>query len=242
MDKKFILQEIKRIAKANDGKAPGRQLFENETGIRERDWYPMFWIRWSDALLEAGYAANKFQKAFDEGWLLEKFAILIRELRHFPVAGEVRRKCNEDHSFPGYSTVPFNRFGGKAALAHKIIEFCDDKDEWREVVEICTAISCSEKPLLKRGKSEPLAITGVVYLIKSGKYYKIGKTKRLGRREYELSIQLPEPPNTIHSIKTDDPSGIEDYWHKRFSSRRKSGEWFDLTPDDIKAFKRRKFM
>jgi hypothetical protein len=46
------------------------------------------------------------------------------------------------------------------------------------------------------------------------------------------------PPKTIHSIETDDPIGVETYWHSRFSAKRGEGEWFELSPEDIKAFKR----
>jgi hypothetical protein len=78
--------------------------------------------------------------------------------------------------------------------------------------------------------------------MKAGRFYKIGRTNALGRRERELAIQLPEAAKVIHSIKTDDPVGIEEYWHRRFQDRRKNGEWFELTAQDLAAFRRRKFM
>lgn len=87
-----------------------------------------------------------------------------------------------------------------------------------------------------------VGVVGFVYLMKAGRFYKIGRTNSTGRREYELSIQLPKKASMVHQIKTDDPVGIEEYWHKRFRHKRRNGEWFELSSADVTAFTRRRFM
>lgn len=241
MDKQHILDEIKRTARDNSDKPLGQGGFEKETGIKRSDWFPHYWLRWSDALSEASFSPNKMTTAFDENEVVEKYAEFVRELKHFPVYGEIRRKSKQNPFFPGYSV--FGRLGGQKRIAEKIINFCQTKGGWDDVVEICARVANSGKHSSRdSNKSVSGEIVGFVYLIKSGRYYKIGKSVAVGRREYELAIQLPEKPSTVHTIKTDDPTGIEAYWHKRFQDKRKHGEWFELTAEDIKAFKRRKFM
>ena len=34
--------------------------------------------------------------------------------------------------------------------------------------------------------------SGFVYMLKSGRHHKVGRTNAVGRRQYELAIQLPE--------------------------------------------------
>jgi hypothetical protein len=105
-----------------------------------------------------------------------------------------------------------------------------------------TAAIADTAPAVSTVRTKPEGDLGFVYLIKSGRYYKIGCSNSAGRREYELAIQLPEKANLVHAIRTDDAVGIEAYWHKRFGAKRKGGEWFELSTDDVKAFKRRRFM
>jgi hypothetical protein len=71
---------------------------------------------------------------------------------------------------------------------------------------------------------------------------KIGKASSVEARHRQLKIQLPQTAEVVHRIKTDDPHGIESYWHRRFADKRLNGEWFSLSAADVKAFRRRKFM
>jgi hypothetical protein len=74
------------------------------------------------------------------------------------------------------------------------------------------------------------------------KRYKIGKAVLVERRTDQISLQLPDNLKLVHSIRTDDAYGIEDYWHGRFLAKNTKGEWFSLSRQDIEAFKRRKFL
>ncbi len=199
MEKQRILNEIRRTARENGGKPLGVRRFLTQTGVKESDWHGKYWVPWGDALVEAGFAPNQWQEAYDEGVLIGKLISLTRELGKFPVKGDLLHEGFQD-----------------------VLELCPDvADRTRHSHE-------------KGADAEEI---GFVYLIKSGRYYKIGRSNSSGRREYELAIQLPEKVTKVHEIRTDDPVGIEAYWHNRFASKRKNGEWFDLARPDINAFR-----
>ena len=238
MNKEHILQEIKRTAKENCGKPLGWRRFFRETGIKEADWKGKYWARWNDAVSEAGLEPNQKTTAYEESLLIEKYISLMRELGRFPVVAEIRMKVRADASFPNDRT--FERFGSKSEFAAKILDYCQTRSGYEDVSALCAAIA--DRPNANREDDDKQTVVGYVYLMKSGKFYKLGRSKAAGRREYELGIQLPEKLKTVHVIRTDDPAGIEAYWHRRFDEKRKNGEWFDLGAADVAAFKRRKFM
>ncbi len=234
-----ILSEIKRLAKENGGRPPGWRLFARETGAREWDWKGKYWARWGDALTEAGFSPNKLNEAYPEDTLLEAYALLARKLGHLPTEAELRLEERNNPELPGYQA--FGRFGKKSELVRRLALFCEKRGDLTDVLVLCDNYEPRRK-VADDSNTKENVLEGFVYLIKSGRFYKLGRTNAVGRRERELAIQLPEPTRTVHVIRTDDPVGIEAYWHNRFSERRKNGEWFELSAADISAFKRRKFM
>lgn len=237
VEKDEILSEIRRLAEENGGKPLGRNRFLEATGIREADWLGRYWARWGDAVEEAGFAPNALQTRTDDQDALRRLALEARRLGHFPTFAEMRMQRLVDKSLP--SNGVYERLGPKATLAARLAEFCEEESDYGDVLELISPLLESDDAI-ESGKSNESGDRGFVYLLKSGRYYKIGHTNSTGRRAYELALQLPERPTPIHEIATDDPRGIEDYWHKRFADRRRNGEWFELTQADVSAFRRRK--
>ncbi len=231
--KKDILDAIRRTAKDNGGKPLGKARFEKETGINEYNW-EKYWARFGDAQKEAGFTPNQLQGAHADEFLIEKMIGLTRKLGKFPTYREINVERSNDPELP-YKGA-FYRLGSKKQLPTKIMDYCKEKAGYDDIIKLCQSIP-GKTDEAGSGDEADLSV-GEVYLFKSGRYYKIGKTNDTVRRGHELRIQLPEKMHLIHSIKTDDPGGIEAYWHRRFETKRMQGEWFDLNSSDVKAFKR----
>lgn len=234
-DRDEILEEIRRCAAENGGSPLGRNAFVKATGIRPAS-IDKHWLRWSEAVVEAGFTPGVMNTAYSDDFVLETLALLVRELGHYPIANELRRKARETVGFPSRNT--FDRFGSKAASMHRLVGFCRARPEFADVLALVGDVGDESEPPLQ----PTAAVVGYVYLAKSGRHYKIGQTNDLVRRTSELRIQLPERLSLVHQISTDDPAGIERYWHQRFSHLRANGEWFALGAAEVAIFKRRKFM
>lgn len=238
MDKPEILDTIKRMAEENGGQPPGWNSFRSATSLKSHEWKPRFWLRWSDALEEAGYQANRFGKdKLDPDFLAQKLAELARELGHFPLLDEIARKRLADPDFPSKSG--FQRWGDKSHRVTKVLEYCKSHEGLEDVASMCSDVVNSKIKTREETSTSNNSI-GYVYLIKHGsrREYKIGRTNNPIRRIGEFKTEFPEQLTPIHTITTDDPAGIEGYWQKRFKDKRKQGEWFALNQDDVRAFQK----
>jgi hypothetical protein len=222
----------------------GMVLFKEMTNIRKEDWYGIFWTKWSDAQKEAGLEPNHFSlPAYDKQWIISKIIDYIRELGHFPTRPEFQIRRRNDSEFPSTSAL-YRHFGTRLKIVESVLDSCKANNDFNDITGICLPL-CET---LKAGEilNESISCTskekGHVYLLKCDKVYKIGKSIDPSRRYKEIKIQMPQTPEEIHVIETDDPSGIEAYWHNRFKDKRQKGEWFKLSADDVKAFKKLKFM
>jgi hypothetical protein len=234
--KDWILSEIRRLAAQNGGRPPGQDLFARETGVGEAQWKGILWRRWSEAQAEAGFAPNKFIARTEDAVVLQRYLALVRRLNAIPVDADLRLERRRDPSFP--SPKVFRRFG-KEGVLRRAVDFCEGQVDLASLRELLLQ-EISEPARSSRASLAPM-VNGYVYLIRSGKSYKIGRTNASGRRLRELAIQLPTKPRTVHVIETDDPEGVEAYWHRRFAAKRQDGEWFLLSDEDVRAFRWRKF-
>jgi hypothetical protein len=229
-----IIERYRELVEQCGGVPIGQRVFLKEPGISRYLWQGGFWRSWTEFQEAAGFAPNDPTEKIPDETVLARFAQLALERGALPNEADLNIKRKQDSSFPSKSV--FRRWGSREALLSAVSEFCEGKPQFADV-----------KALFKNNNSrmehrlESLHVAGFVYLLRAGKHYKIGRTNATGRRLRELAIQLPQKPDTIHVIETDDPEGIENYWHRRFADKRDGGEWFSLSPEDVRAFKKRRF-
>ena len=161
----FIISEIKRLA-AETGAPPGQDAFTSATGITPAKWRGVIWLRWSDALAEAGFAANEWNKRRDSREILEHVATLCRKLGRLPTRTEIKMQKRSDPAFPAHTTVS-NHYRTNADLASALRKLSIDPG-WIDLASVVPEERAEE--MTRPGNQEE----GVVYLLKSGKHSKSG--------------------------------------------------------------------
>ncbi|WP_133256022.1 GIY-YIG nuclease family protein [Rhodopseudomonas palustris] len=232
----FILQEIRRLASASGGQAPGQKLFAKETGIAEHQWRGRHWARWGDAIKDAGLEPNDWNSKADSDAVLSGIVEACRHYGRFPTQSEIDilRRANPSVPHPNVIKRHLGRRTDVVAALARLVATDAGLSDIAAMLPDQRDDAPREQPSSKRAD-------GFVYLIKSGDFYKIGRSEDAERRFKQITIALPDKAELFHTIRTDDPPGIEAYWHRRFVERRANGEWFKLTAQDVAAFKKRKF-
>lgn len=232
-----IISEIQRTAETNGGTPLGQSTFEQATGISTSVWRGKYWRTWGDAVKAAGFEPNTKNEAYDQAFLVLSLARLARKNKRFPTYADARLEREFDKAFPAHQAL--SRLGSLEERIELVRQFVSDHPDFTDVLDILPPpdeTTASQSP--------PALQDGFVYMgllqIGREKRYKIGKTTLVDRRKDQISLQLPEDLVLVHYIRTDDATGIEKYWHERFAARRNKGEWFSLTNEDVKIFKRRK--
>jgi hypothetical protein len=118
----------------------------------------------------------------------------------FPVIAEIRLKKRSDASFPNEKTLK-DRFGTRQQFAAKVLAYCESHDRFEDIAAIYTTALNVPNADAEADDGMPQQDGGFVYLIKSGRFYKVGRSNSAGRREYELAIQLPAKATTVHTIR-----------------------------------------
>lgn len=95
----------------------------------------------------------------------------------------------------------------------------------------------------RRGrKPKPTLQRGIVYLVKSLHLYTIGKTsdeRRLRSRMQVYRTHNPHQVKLLHTIHTEDATGLEKALHLQFRACCVGGEWFELTDAEVEEIRRR---
>lgn len=241
MTKEKAILLIQELASKNGGKVSFR-AFIDEAGIPQQRLRRAPWFTgWNNLLQEIGLSTNRFfvDRTSDED-IAVGVAELVKRLQHWPTEDELVREKKVNPMFPDVSIVRRVKTSGRL---RSLLENYRPEDETsailRDVAE-CLPVAANEDEADDSDAS--MRVQGFVYMLRNNRRYKIGFTNSPVRRFREVRIELPDETTRVHTIETDDPLGIEDYWHKRFASKRiRNSEWFELDANDVRAFKRRKY-
>jgi len=237
MTRDEVLHAIRVTAKGNAGRPLGEKSFYRAANATRTDLWNSGFARYSEAVAAAGLEPNKLIKAAPTEKVMEGLIELVRGCGRFPTIGDVKTARRQRPWLPSYEALKRIAGGSLRDLPQQLLDYCKQRPEFDDVVRILGVVPHRGETATSLGRG----ILGYVYLAKHGKNFKIGRSNDVVRRRREVALLLPEELKHVHVIETDDPEGIEAYWHRRFAERRGRGEWFQLTAEDVAAFRRRRF-
>src|SRR5574341_1332562 len=244
--KNDLLALLRAAAEGNGGRPPGERQFLRQCRLTRKDLWAAGYANYGAACEAAGLQANTFSvPRMSDDDLFRPLAALTRTLGKFPPKGAFEVAHTRDTNFPSWETFKRReRQGPESSLRDALLAWCRKTTEFSNVGELLGS-TAANSPKQQRTATRQV-VNGHVYLMRygsGGAVYKIGLTDNVPRRHAQLNMMAPQDVRIVHTIPTDDPGGIEDYWLKRFEPKRLEGkkELFRLTPDDVAAFKSRKY-
>lgn len=230
MTREQILDAYKAFAARTKGAPPGkRQFLKAYPELNDHVFRSGFWRSWKAFQLDAGIAPNAKVQRLPDRPILEGLARLTRKLGRVPTTDDIAFARKSDNTIPSEATVR-KRAPTDAARAALLQEFCASSAEWADVLGLI-------KPALQVAAARPNTQHAVVYLMQHGKRFKVGKSVDLDERLRNAKTWITDA-RYLWYIETDDPFGVEKYWHGRFKAKSLGGEWFRLSNDDVAAFKK----
>src|SRR5205807_7065224 len=161
-----------------------------------------------------------------QGWVGTSVALMISIEAAWDkrTHNELRVKAHNDPEFPSEKTIR-SRFGAKPRLISRVIKYFSDQNEFNDVVALCQQYKSPSHVTDENQVPFDDSEFGYVYLAKSGRFYKIGRTNATGRRNTRLGFSFPRSfqPSTSFRPTTrlaSKPTGTNDL---RRSARRESG-------------------
>jgi hypothetical protein len=180
-----IVELIKKMAASKGGNV-GMNAFIRESGVKDHELG--LHGTWNELKREAGLETRNFLEPRTElASLLPPFARIVAQGGVWPTQDRLRRERTRDASFPSLKLY-------RAALRHpdfynQLLAYCRGQDELADVIPIVLARQTSAEH--NAVSSSDASVAGYVYMMRSARAYKIGRTNSPSRRHREVRLELP---------------------------------------------------
>lgn len=244
-DRDDFIAKVRTAAAENAGKPLGEPRFYQRFQLGRNDLWNAGFESYGAACAAADLQPNTLQRRLTDDEVLRPLALLARRLSKFPSKGAAEVERKRDAAFPSWESLTRRaKEGPQSTLREVLHAWCEAQPEFGDVAALLQA--ATREPRRPSPRTARPVVNGFVYLMRygtGGSVYKIGITDNVPRRHAQIRMMAPQDVRVVHSIPTDDPAGIERYWHERFQDKVVEGkkELFRLTPDDVAAFRSRKY-
>lgn len=100
-------------------------------------------------------------------------------------------------------------------------------------MEVDKKISLEEEEIKQLPEEVKKDLDGFIYIIKSGEFYKIGKTININNRFKKYITENPNRIELVYYFYVKNYSIEEEKLHDIFKHKQHNREWFKLDPEDI---------